>query len=170
MNFQNSNKSSTNRSSWHYSPESRTSQLDPCLVSNSNARSLARTENRGSSSELVVSTVGCVSVATEWRGSFLGLMRIWWCPPLGRRWPAEAWPRGGGARLCRLAAMSRPTTYRVVESKTKGAWASVTHRECVQVPFSRGDALEWLGHGEVLLDGAFGRSWRGVARVGAMTG
>ena len=24
----------------------------------------------------------------------------------------------------------------------------MTHRECVQVPFSRGDALEWLGHGE----------------------
>ena len=37
-------------------------------MSNSNAKSLARTENRGSSSELVVLTVGCVSVATEWRG------------------------------------------------------------------------------------------------------
>ena len=26
----------------------------------------------------------------------------------------------------------------------------MTHRECVKVPFSCGDALEWLGHGEVL--------------------
>ena len=46
----------------------------------------------------------------------------------------------------------------------------MTHRECVKVPLSCGDALEWPGHGEVLLGGAFGQSWERRAQLEASRG
>jgi hypothetical protein len=161
MNFQKSAKTTTNQSLRHYSYESMTLQLDPCLFLNSDSRSLVANQNRGGAGGRRCSRFWPEEgspTALEWCGSISITGRIHRCPWLGPRWPEVARPRAPVAKPTASPAAGRSGDAWSERACARGGarqgeGGGVCSRGCGGVP--KRERQRWsklqLGHGERVL-------------------
>jgi hypothetical protein len=122
----------------HYSPESRSSQLGPCISFYSDAKPLSRfwrTEDAGEARF----PAGWRSPAARerWWSKHWPVRTRWW-PRISPRWPEEAWPREQRHRRHRARRRAADTTRLELAWQNTGPIMITESRRCYSKRQERG--------------------------------